>query len=450
MAYILTMFLWLATVSRLFWRPLSACLWFLLILVLTPRYIGIGLGSDGVALTAKRLIILSFLVVLIVRPSLWKGVHEIRKHLMPIYVLIAFAFISCFGTVDHGVWYFSLLYLGENLAVLVVAVFIGWKLSVERYGLQDLFRYAFYIPLLISVCLVCVELLRSAPVLSGILEIDSTIATNKDFYFSHTLRDGVFRAKALFDGPLQLAEFSAYALSVLVVAKLFRLITLRNFIVLLGCVLVAMIATRTRSSLLIGSISTVVVVTMYLIRGGGGAGRILTWFGVGLCVSIGCLAIFFLVQEIQGDVSLYLIDDERQRSTVARLLQYKVVPQLVSETPVFGYGYQRNFVYLFDNLYSLDNYYLKVLLQSGYLGFTVFMVSMLLMLGSVLKAAFSPIRGVMIVGMVGVAVTTNFLLFKLLVSHEPNNMYLFIVFVFVVSRVALIKEDEAGKGFNRR
>lgn len=439
MAYILTAVLWFTTVPRLFWKPLSACLWFLVVLVLTPRYIGIGVGSDGVALSAKRVLVLSFLLVLVIRPSLWKGVKQIRSTLIPVYFLFGFAVISCVGSIEHGVWYYSLLYFGENVAILIVAVYIGWSLSVERFGLQNLLRYGFYLPILVSGFIVCIELIRSAPALSGILEIDSVIATNRDFYYEHAIRGGLFRAKALFDGPLQLAEFSAYSLSVLVVAKLFRIITLRNFLILLLCVLVALFATRTRSSVLIGSLSTVIVVLIYLMRRGRSAGRVVTWLGVILCTSVGSIALFLLVKEIQGDVLLYLIDDEKERSTVARLLQFKTVPLLVSDAPIFGYGYQRHFVYMFDNLYSLDNYYLKMLLQSGYVGFTVFMLSILLMLGSVLRAAFSRDRGIMIVGMFGVAIITNFLLFKMFTSGEPNNIYLYIVFVFVVSRVALIK-----------
>lgn len=427
MVLLLSLFLTVTNILAFLLRPKLGILVFVTLMSCTPRYIGWGAGSDGYAITAQRQILIVMMLLVFVRvfmgfeKSFWRNTQFVKT----LYLfLISLYIISLFSGVleSNSYAYFAFI---EDLLYIVLVCYIARYFGDRDSNFFKLVKYAFFVPIVAISFFVCVEVLRGVPLLSGIVNVDSAIATERD-YFNVVARSGRLRAAALFNGSLQLGEFSTYCFISVIGAFHLRYISKSSFFLLLFCSLIGVVGSGSRSALLIIVISTVVFYFCYISRLANFKSRFMLWFSVLAGLALIVVLLGALVSELQV-VQFYEITNASERSKYARLLQYKVVPELVSGSPLIGYGYLRNTSAYFDQLVSIDNYYFVLVLQSGLLGLTLYGLFLLFVLRISISRFTRKARVECLLGIYLFTLLIAFALFKLFLSMPDNNIYVYIV-----------------------
>jgi len=286
--------------------------------------------------------------------------------------------------------------------------------------------------------------LKSAPVFSDL--DNSSIAAFRD-PGEAKFRDGAYRAKALFDGPLILSEFAVYAwISVLFLwgvveqttkgpkREISQLMLLIFGLLIIFCIL----STGSRTGLALAIISTICFFIIYNTRK---TGRKMSAVVTRIYITIGLLLVFsylyYKASEFTQVKSFSDISDQFDRSSYARTLQYFQVFSIIQESPVIGFGYQRNFAERFESLYNIDNHYLRVILQAGFVGFFVFVFAIFVFLRSGLRMLSSENRQVSRIGVFLLVFGAAFLIQKQFLSQPDNNIYLYLVYFISIREANL-------------
>lgn len=428
---------WAIVVGRFLLSPIYGGLWFLAAMTCMPRYIAIGIGQDGLAFTLYRGIIYSLFLIIVVKivfgASPYKRLSKDGRVVFWLFVVVSV--FSCFGVFQYSSILLSGGYFVEDLSVLTITVYMGWLLSNREDHVALFFRYAIVVPLGVIVLLVAFESYRQAPVLSGFVKIDDSLFTSTGREFLGVLtRDGHYRARALFSNAILLSEFAAYCLVFTFAILLLKQISRWKATVVIFCALFVIYSTGARSGLLVSALCCSGITVFYLLSFGGKGGRFATWVSIFACTMIGVVAIYFLVQNSISD-RLYLIEDKSLRSTTARLQQYNIVYDLAKDSLFFGYGYHRFFYSLYHSFFTLDNYYLRIILQSGFIGFLFILIAFYKIIKISLLEAYSRFQDISVVAFVAFALALTTFIYKIFIESDHNNMYFLVLFYIVCFRV---------------
>ncbi len=422
---------WSAIFGRFLVYPLIGSLWMLASMVFMPRYLAVGIGQDGLALTLYRVLLYSLFIAIVIKfihgsASPYRRLSKDGK--LVLWGVLLVSLVSCVGSYEHGSLFLSAAYAIEDVATIFIAMYTGWLLSNRADSLQLYFKYAVVVPILICCFLVIIEVYRQAPVLSGLINIDESLytSTGRDFLGSVS-REGVYRVKALFNNPLQLSEFAVYCLVFSFAAILLRIVSKKQFIVVMLCTIFIIYHSGSRSGFLIMMLGCSAVTIFYFLSLSGLRSRISTWLLLIGCAVLGCVMIYLLALESVGE-QLHLIDDVGDRSTAARLQQYYAVFELWKQSKIYGYGYKRAFFDYFQILQSLDNYFLRIILQSGATGFAIQLVCFFTILKTCVRGSFSRHVAVHRVGFLAFGVFVATFVYKLFIESDYNNMYLLVLF----------------------
>ena len=426
MSAILSLVIWVAGSLRLVAAPVTGILLVLCIYPMLPRYIAFGFGESGFAVSAKRMLLATTALYFIYRMIANRfRINLVGKDLLGwvIFGLFAYFFISLMAAIASSGALVSYLLFIEDLVFLFVAICIAKMLVQNERGTFYLYRYGFFIPLVITIFIVFVEVLRGAPILSGLLSIDSSIALAwKGEFYEVKVRNNRYRAKGLAEGQLVLAEFTVYCLIATIFAYRERFIKKIPFICLLVGAVGIILATGSRAALLLLAVIFLITVFFTSLRSARRLARTVVPF---MCVIAFCIigyAIFQLAAGLQLEENFYSITDKNERSTYGRLLQYRIVYDLVLQSPVWGYGYHRNYADEFEALHTIDNFYLVSAIKSGILGLVLFFSCVLAVIISSVRSLFSRVEYFNFF----LWITTFaicFSIFKLFLTHPSNNFY---------------------------
>lgn len=445
------MVLYSSVIGRFFVSKTAAVLTFLTVLALTPRYIGIGVGAGGFALSAQRMIALSLLILGLMvlfttkqrtYPQFWTPRYYIR-------VVLAISGVSALSSfVNGGGDLYFILPLAEEVIYLMLAYMLVFFLyPQERSGVRFLL-FLFLIPAGISAMIALLEVIRSAPILSG-LE-NSSILAYRDFAEAK-FRDGGYRAKALFDGPLIFSEFAVYSLAsafylwgvlewrgqkaVPVIDQ--RLLLLGGALALF-CILATGSRTGLAIAMLMGMIFWLILTTRRLSRK---SVRLMVGGYIAAGVGLILVVLFLTLNDFDPNriLSFSEIANPFERSNYARFLQYVLVFDILEGSPFFGFGYQRNFALSFEALYTLDNFFLRVLLQAGFVGLLLFGISLILAVRTGFSMLVSRNPAIVRIGAYLVLFVLIFLLQKPFLSQPNNNIYLHLVYFWAIREANKIR-----------
>ena len=436
--------LYSSVIGRFFVSKTAAVLTFLTVLALTPRYIGIGVGSGGFALSAQRMIALS-LLALCLMVLFTKEQKTYPQHWTPRYyvrVMVGLYLVSAFASFLNGGGdlYFVFPFI-EDLTYLGLSYFLVFYIyPMNRSGVRFLL-FLFLVPVGISAGIAAIEMIRSAPILAG-LE-NNAILAYRDFAEAK-FRDGGYRAKALFDGPLIFSEFAVYSL--VAVAYLWGVKEWRGNgpkpavaprLLILGGVLAVfcVLATGSRAGL---ALTILTLICFWLILETRAMGRKSTRLMVGGYIAVGLGMVLALLVMTLSDidprriVAFHEISDQFERSNYARFLQYVLVFDIMRDSPIIGFGYQRNFAVNFEALFTLDNHYLRILLQSGIIGLALFAIALVTVVRTGFGMLVSTDRAIIRLGAYLIVFIIIFMLQKPFLSQPNNNIYLHLVYFLTI------------------
>ncbi|MEM8557121.1 MAG: O-antigen ligase family protein [Bacteroidota bacterium] len=358
---------------------------FLLVLFLYttyPRLLAVGVSGEGFALsmqfvTLTALALVWGLLLVLGDARVREGLRLLRQH-----KLLAVALVGVFATktlatfLQGGLPISSISALVNDYLITLNVVLLA-LLAVQTR--RDVVAVCLIVTasVLVNQAWAFAGMIKGSPLLDGLVEV--SFRTEDDFDPSGRTRTGLYRVMGTFTNPLQLSTF--LCLSVPLVAFAFRWGRQRRWIagVALVALLPVLFRTLSRSGLLnLGSVVGAAVLQRVFRQGRFARSLRIVVIAVVLIAAVGSLQL--LLNTVNRAILDRDLDVTQDASTVERLAQYVIVGQLITASPrvlVLGYGAQRNLATSLDDLFTLDNYYLRTLLEGGIVGLSFLLLQQL-------------------------------------------------------------------------
>lgn len=337
----------------------SLCL-FVFFLAFTPRSLGLSFGANHGSLTFSRLSVVLLLILAVIgilaRGSLRYG-PAFKLFSTSIGLILTLSSLKILSSVINGN---SIVYAVDD-ALRSSAVFLLFLVGSDTKLLSRISKYVL-VAFSISMVIASLEYQLGGPLHAS--AVNDSVLSNP---LSAQERGGRLRVQALFDGPLFFAEFIVLSFSVYLYQrpKMFRLVAL----ILLACFVFLIFANGSRSLLLAVALTYAVWCLLPLWKSSRFAGKYFLSVAA-LCVS--APIIYFIISKIESlggtnPIGLFHTFDPLERSSVARAFQFFEVSSVLAKSPLLGIGVSQN--YVSDGVvHTIDNYYLRVALESGILG----------------------------------------------------------------------------------
>ena len=402
---------------------------YIFLLPFMPPYIAIAIEVGGAGVSLRRILTYILLLLLVKSyldsPKVWRQVTQsILKWRLFVAGLIGLYLIKLLSTLELNEPV-AIAYWLDELAEVVVALLFAIRYLVSEKGLKLFFLVVSY-SLLVCQVFVMVEYYTGHPLLQGLVSVDvSTAGTEVLDGFE---RGESYRAMGLFDNPLSLSEFALIgAVFSYGAYKLYGF----KWIPVLAVILVPVTVVYTGSRS--GVLMILVLLFVFFYRSAVMAGPAFKPIFQLVMALFVCMVMYFLYFAIVDPVgfialtSIYLGGDETYYSTLSRLTQFEVVFSSILENSMFGYGLRNEFI---QNLgISLDNYYLRLLIESGFVGLSLFLVSVAsvftLITRNYTSQAFKIFDGDL--KKVFILYLVLFIGYKFFVSMSYNNIYFYFV-----------------------
>ena len=433
-----------AFAGRFLLSPKAGILWLLTIYSMTPQYLGIGVGSGGFALSAKRLIVAAafgMIVLLFLRGKLGGTTKSIPPVMTPFLTGLAILFLSpVVSSLLYTTGIYFVFSLAEQMMLIVIAFFAAYVLAQYEDGDYKLILYAFIIPLVIIFFVSFVETVMQKPFLNILGDLrDSGIKIAKDrsrLDGNIYVRDGTYRISGMTDSPLHLGEFLCYVLAGLVYLYFTRHLKPLVFGLLLVICAYCAYRTGSRGGQVIFILAGLLILTLH-IRWVGISRRLVFGTIVAVFLTFVLSVIFYRVATFEVIEVLYTMD-RGERSLYSRFRQYIQVFEIAQESPFFGLGvYRHPFFDLNRGLTSIDNHYLAIILTSGFVGLFTFWFMIYYVLRTSTVYAFSATDNAKrYLGFWVMTTAACFIFLKIVLYHADNNFYFYLVSFYFLFRVA--------------
>lgn len=417
-------------------RPKVGLLAVVFLLPFMPRYLGIGIGEEGFALSPRRIAFIAFTLGLMVhamlRVDMLHRANLIVRSNKFFFVLIALAIaVRLLSTIINSSFSLQLLYVLDDVVITLApaagVLFLVNSADDERHVLVTLLA-----ALCVSAAIASVESIKGGMILQGLVSVSVEEAGRSGL--TDIFRGDAYRAKALFDNPLLLAEFACVVWPLGAYLYYAGVSQAQRFFALGACLAapIAIYLTHARSGWLVFALGALGFVAL---RSWDRSSRIARAPIVAMFV-VAFSGIGFIAFQIVGEAIASVGDGaDGTRSIIERINQYAVVASALSESPFFGYGMSRNILTNLDSLDHIDNFWLRLLLEGGLVLLAVFALlaikAVLLTFASRSDAGSRNFRVFMSAALVSIL---SFLAYKNLVSMPTNNSLFFMVVVLVMRR----------------
>lgn len=424
-------FTWAVVITVLmFYKIRAAFLVFVFLLPFSPRYLAIPVGPEGLALTGQRVwigILSVGVTFFLLRRERFRQAKEFFiKNRAFVLCLMALLLIKLVSTLLYAppsafVYFLDEFYF-SFFCLIVSAVYFSSPRDIE-----SLFRVIFY-SYLLTVCVVLLEAFKGAPILQGLVNIN---VAGTDVSIAGKSRQGLYRVQGLFDGVLQLTEFILLAFPI----ALYLCSTSKGFLKLISNIGIIAVPstiylTGSRSGLLVGLIGVLIFVLArfwptlskpvrgFLLIGLAFVVAYMIFYSYGTVVKYGALRGY--------DMWLF---DEKERSLIERTAQYIIIPKLVIGGDYLGVGLRQNYGNELDSIYNLDSYYMRLLLEGGFLVLILFLLSGFFALQRIAQLVSGVSSGEeRRLFALGVVFLATFFCMKFFLSQPKNNVYFYLIF----------------------
>ena len=342
----------------------------------SPRSLGFLLGGSEFSLTFVRLTF-PLLLTLYFMARTGKGPSSILtgKDILAnkvFFAILVLGLYKIFATLINGV---NPIYALEGLAFSAGPFALFFLISSNR-----MFRA-------ISAAIVI-----SCVAIAGIVSIEMLIETPLHFFVANpilfqedilvvSVTDRGYRAQAIFDNSLSLAEYLLYALPIVLFLRTTATGFGRlKFTGLIGLMFFSGLMTGSRGFLLFGTITLLAYwffFNWHRFSRSSKALLVLTITPLFLFSMLGLGVLITQFIEQSTGVRFSEIDSATDRSTMSRALQFQEVFTLLLQRPFIGYGVLQNFSAKLEAISRIDNYYLRSGLEAGFAGLVLFIVFIL-------------------------------------------------------------------------
>lgn len=350
---------------------------FVFLLPFMPPYLGFGIGSEGFAISLKRILLIILMMALTL--SLTQNLKYISKRMSPSYqqnkiminLLLLFFAVKVFSLtinsreISQYIMIFMEFFSSVFIMVMTILI-INTKESIDQ--LVKIIFYSYNIVLIF----VLIEFILQYPVYGKLASDQIMLLTDATMGLT---RSGMYRVRTSFLNSIVLGQYLVI-LFPMIVAYIYK----NNYALLVKMIylilfIFAIYSTGSRSAILM----SVILVYMYLMLNIYRRGKeyrlivhTLNLIVIGVIVYFLFNYINTLIMNFHGRFDL-LSGGEEIRSSTSRALQYVAVYDKIQEAPFFGFGKERNFVTKFD-FFAIDNYYFWVILEVGVIGTFIYLL----------------------------------------------------------------------------
>jgi hypothetical protein len=339
-----------------------------------PKFLSLGLSSEGFALTGQRAM-LSILFGIYILRVLW-GSAEIRhgfalmaRYKPIMYSLVAFIlarlvgnFVS--GRIDVGS---IAAFISEMLLSIFIAVLVFTYVR-NRKDILNLLTLVL-VSLLANQFASVYEFYSDGSIYPASIEIQYETTRTEDAMLEGKSREERYRTMGFFDNPLKLAGLLCLFLPLAMFLSVHATSLMTRLFATMSVAMALPTALFTGSRAAIGA--TVAIFSWYLYRT---ISRNMSRIGRRALFSASFVLVAIVIYIIaSGLIEAILFGEEYQRSTEARWTQFITVPLYVAEYPVFGRGYARNIAEIVG-MYTLDSFYLRIALEGGIVALIAFIL----------------------------------------------------------------------------
>lgn len=349
---------------------------FLIFLSLAPRSLGMTMADGSFSMTFLRMafpaIFLLYFASILSRKT---PVPNDIKALFTDKVFLLLLMLGLYKILSSSVNGTTVLYAIENFAFSVCA--FGLFYLAVTYKIFQTSNFAFLGSCALIFVIVIFELILQLPLHYNIAD---TALFNEDVLNGQQfgLGDRGYRVQAIFDNSLSLSEYLVYMLPIVLYMLVISQGLQRLILFAVGAAIIFVgYKTDSRGFIICGSLSTVFFALFYYwTRLSGSLKFIAVCFAIPsfmfllywISISVGQFA------DSAANVSFYNLQDSAERSTYSRARQLTEVTNVVRTRPWFGYGVLQNYSNELEEVRRIDNYYLRTMLESGFVGLSIFLL----------------------------------------------------------------------------
>jgi O-antigen ligase len=365
-----------------FWSFRAFCYWFFALLAFSPRYLSIALGASASTLSLRRILLVSSMLVftghlLMNRRRAIRAITSLKLVIIPVIFIAMYILAEFASTLLNGSPGSVLYFIDDALNMIVPILLAAYLAQEDNADIQ--IAKVLLVSLIITAGLAIFEMILGHPILSGLASVAAYIRFHDPL--AGRFRNGDYRVMAGFESALLLGAFLSATMWISASYLRYRRKTLLAIIVILVCCL-DIYFTDSRAAMLATVLAGPICIILYMMKHMRQKQRAGFVLSIILLVSIVALFGYFSVF-VPYLRSLQFATDQASDSTSQRLDQFVNVWHLLVHRPILGYGAMQTYVGDLSDLNSIDNYYLKSLLQAGLIGlFSTIMIraSMLIML----------------------------------------------------------------------
>ena len=403
-----------------------ASLLFIFLLPFTPRYLALPIGSGDFALSLRRII----LVIVVIKimwmlfmgsKSAWRTIKAAKK-VSVFLALIAVLYVIKFVATLHGAFPSGIPYLLNDFLYATVFVFLGLYLLENGTTLYEILKVV-ALSLVIALFLATFGKILGHPLLNGIAQVEVAIRAHTKNPLAGAYRNGEYRVMGGFDNPLLLAEF----ISIVIwpcLAMLAADVRKKTWLLLVFFSLLVLYFTGARSGMVVPASVMIMAITMYMTYKMEDQSRIALWLFLFITVP---LAAYFVTVEllIPAFQALNPATSATSRSAYARINQYLEVWRLFQQRPYLGWGMRPVYGRSIQDLGTLDNYYLVLVLQGGLGALAITIVTQAYVLWKMFRA-YLKTHGFIYFLALGMALLAA-ALYELFVAEPTNHVYFYLL-----------------------
>jgi hypothetical protein len=336
-----------------------------------PKYIGLGVGSEGFALSLSRILLMILLMWTAIafvqnKASITHRISSIyQQNKLLINLFIVFFLIKIFSLTINSREFSLYIMLFDDFLRTIFIVILTFILIDSEKSIDKLMKIIFY-GYAIALIFAYLDAIMKFPPLSVFASAAMKIAETETATF---FRDGVYRVNGSFSGPIDLGQYLVILFPIIrtyINSHRYSLIFKISFYVL---TLYAIYSTHSRSAMLMFAILIYLYFIVWIYRKNN---KLIRLFGHLLNITLSIVVFYFafnyihtLIENFHGRFDL--LGDEQTISSTSRALQYIAVYEKMHEAPFFGFGRERNYIEALD-LLTIDNLLFWIILEVGLVG----------------------------------------------------------------------------------
>lgn len=411
---------------------------FVFLLPFTPPYFSIGIGGDSFSLTARRVLILVFLLVIFLvkyTDAMKDTLSRSLKAPIPIIVYFFALIVSAFVGFSHGQGF----YPGFKAIDIILSSVVGYSIGRILNNRDSYFvlKFAFMYPLIVILPIAIIEYTSGKNFYFDLLSNNQS--ANSVLSMNNFTRNGAIRAQATFFDPIDFSEYLIFCLLFILLLYPRRRV-LRQFCIVTVLVFCALLA-GSRYAYIMYSLVFIFWIWLNLL-GRTNLVTPITIIGAVLLIVFGNSFITSYTESIKvTDFTTLMSDDIR--SIVSRFQQLRITSEIWIENPLLGSGLTRNIPRRFD-LVALDNFYLGIVIEGGLFLFLSYIFLLYYFGSTAIRLSHTRINDEFrrfAIGFISI-----YTIIKVFNSNDFSNIYLFIVIGMIQRRRELFNvRREIGK-----